>query len=136
MRYNLDDTKEADEAFTHLTKLVGQHAEAEVKKVVPGRSLRQNNYLHLLLGAFGMHFGYTLEEAKIIYKEINSSVYKYKKKGRTFLRSSADIDKDEMTRSIDQFRLKSAEAGCELPLATNQDWLRSIENAMEQHRYL
>lgn len=136
MKYNTANKKERDEAFEYLTKLSAQDSIVEVKKINKNRSLRQNSYLHLLLGAFGDHFGYTIEEAKLIYKEVNKTIYYYKKKDRVFIRSSADLDTAEMTKTIDRFREVSASQGCDLPLATDQDWLRSIENMIEQNKHL
>lgn len=134
MKYNLDDIEQANQAFGYLTDMVGKHAWVEIKRKIPQRSLNQNNYLHLLLTAFGDHFGYTLEEAKAVYKYINADIYRYKKKGfpYPFWRSSADLNKNEMTRSIDRFRRVSAEHGCELPMALDQEWLRRIENDHER----
>lgn len=132
MKYDLSIEAEARGAKEYLDRLIKRGNLAEVKKVNPARSLNQNNYLHLLLGAFGSHFGYTLEEAKLIYKEINADIYAYEKKGRQFFRSSADLDKSEMTKSIDRFREKSAEQGCPLPAATDQGWLRAIANEIER----
>lgn len=126
---------EAERAFEYLTDLSGKEAIVEVKKVSPTRSLHQNAYLHLLLSAFGVHFGYTLEEAKIIYKELNANIYTYQKKKRTFYRSSADLTKEEMASTIDRLREKSAEQGYPLPAATDQGWLRDIENAVESQKY-
>lgn len=85
-----------------------------------------------MLGAFGTHFGYTLQESKLIYKELNQDIYKYKKKGRTFYKSSAELTVPEMAKSIDRFREKSAEAGYPLPSAEDIGWLTQIENTMEQ----
>ena len=137
MKYNLKNKEEAERAFTYLTDLVGREALVEVKKISPIRSLNQNSYLHLLLQGFGAHFGYTLEEAKLIYKELNKSIYSYKKKGRVFYRSSADLTIDEMTRSIERFRDASAEQGYPLPTATDQNWLMSLANTIEAtERYL
>ena len=135
MKYNLAVVAEAEKAFNYLAELVGKEAIAEVKKISPTRSLNQNSYLHLIISAFGVHFGYTLDEAKIIYKEINKSLYQYDKKGRTFYRSSADLTKEEMAESINKFMQKSAEAGYPLPLATDQGWLREISNAIESSKY-
>lgn len=132
MKYDLSIQAEAKGAKEYLELLIKRGNVAEVKKVNPARSLNQNNYLHLLLGAFGSHFGYTLEEAKLVYKDINSEIYAYEKKGRKFFRSSADLDKAEMTITIDRLREKSAEQGCPLPAATDQGWLRSIENEIER----
>lgn len=135
MRYRTKEIKQAEEAMEYLTKLIGQEAVVEIKKINPNRSLRQNAYIHLLLSAFGAHFGYTLEESKLIYKEINKDIFNYEKKGRTFTKSSADINVSEMTKSIDRFRDKSAEAGYPLPLATDQAWLDQIMNEAEQHQH-
>jgi hypothetical protein len=135
MRYNLADLAQCDQAFEYLTELVGKHAITEIKHVRPKRSLAQNNYLHLIIAAFGAHFGYTSDEAKLIYKELNAGVFKYEKKGRTFLRSTADLDKLEMTKSIDRFRQASAEQGYPLPLATDQEWLMAIQNEIERSEH-
>lgn len=135
MKYNLASEAETTAALTYVTDLAAKGALVEVKKVSPRRSLNQNSYLHLLIGAFGAHFGYTLEEAKYIYKEISKDIYQYQKKGRTFMRSSADLTKEEMAKSINAFMQKSDEAGYPLPLAENTEWLMSLENAMEQAKY-
>ncbi len=137
MKYDTSSKEQATKAFEYLTELVGQHEIVEVIKVSPKRSLNQNNYLHLLLGAFGAHFGYSLEEAKHIYKDLNWQAYRYEKKDRLFYKSSADLTKEEMSITIDTFRSASANQGYALPLATDQDWLMQIENTIEQNkRYL
>jgi hypothetical protein len=135
VKYNLSLPAEVERAKQYLDNLIQKKALAEVTKVSPRRSLNQNSYLHLLLSAFGVHFGYTLDEAKIVYKDINSSLYRYEKRGRTFYRSSADLTKEEMTKSIERFRTASDNAGYPLPTATDKGWLIEIENAIEQARY-
>ena len=135
MKYNLAIKPEKSQAFAYFITLANKKCLVEIKKISPHRSLRQNNYLHLLLGAFGQHFGYTLEEAKLIYKQTNRDIYEYTKKDRTFYRSSADLSVDEMTKSIDRFRTASAYSGCPLPAATDQAWLRAIENEIEHSQH-
>lgn len=135
MRFNLAVPYEAKQANGYLKQLYVKKNIVEVKKVSPRRSLSQNSYLHLLIGAFGNHFGYTLEEAKQIYKELSPGIYKYEKKGRVFWRSSADLSKEEMASTIDAFMQKSAEAGYPLPLATDEGWLREIENEIERSKH-
>ena len=134
MKYNLAIKSDAEEASLRLARLIAADAIVEIKKVSPNRSLNQNSYLHLLCGAFGSHFGYTLDEAKTIYKQVNKSLYLYQKKGRDFWRSSADLTKEEMAESIDRFMKTSAEAGCPLPPATDKDWLMRIENEISKNR--
>lgn len=135
MKYNTKIPQEAQQAKERLDYLIEKEVLVEVIKVSPRRSLNQNNYLHLLIGAFGSHFGYSLEEAKIIYKELNPSVYKYDKKGRTFWKSSADLTKEEMAKTIDNFMKISAEHYYPLPPATDQEWLRQIENDIEKSKH-
>ena len=134
MNYNLADPIELKSARGRINYLAKKGRRVSIIEKHPGRTLNQNSYLHLLLGDFGLHFGYTLEEAKIIYKQVNKDLYYYKKKGRTFTKSSADLNKDEMARSIDKFMLASAEAGYELPPADNEEWRSLIENEMERNR--
>lgn len=141
MKYSLSNAQETAKAYAFLQQLVTDKKVVDIKEVKPRRSLNQNAFLHLLLGAFGAEFGYTLEEAKSLYKQLNSSIYEYTKEQRgkthTFMRSSADLDKEEMTRSIETLRDWSAKAGYPLPTATDQEWLRQLENDTEQHkRYL
>lgn len=135
MKFDLAQAHQVKAATGYLDKLREKKNVVELRKVSPARSLSQNSYLHLLLAAFGNHFGYTLEEAKLIYKEINRDVYIYKKKGRTFFKSSADISKDDMAKTIDVFMEKSKSAGFPLPLATDKDWLMQIENEIERAKY-
>lgn len=135
MKFNLAVPYEAKQASGYFKQLHEKGNLVEVKRVSPSRTLSQNSYLHLLIGAFGNHFGYTLEEAKQIYKELNADVYRYEKKDRIFWRSSAEIRKEEMTKTIDIFMQKSAEAGYPLPLAADRGWLREIENEIERSKY-
>lgn len=135
MIYNLADPTELKACRNRVSYLARKKRRVTVTEKQPNRSLSQNSYLHLLIAAFGAHFGYTLEESKLVYKQVNSAVYYYKKKGRTFIRSSADLKKDEMARTIDHFMEKSKEAGYALPLATDQEWLMQIENEIERNRH-
>lgn len=135
MKYNLKNDQEHTKAWEYLTDLSLKECLVEIKKISPKRSLNQNSYLHLLLGSFGEHFGYTIEEAKQIYKEINGDLYLYTKKNRHFVRSSADLTKEEMANSIDKFMRASAERGHPLPLATDKEWLVQIENEIEASKH-
>lgn len=136
MKYNLADQSEAGKALDYLLTLTKQGKVAEVKVVRPPRSLNQNAYLHVLLGGYGLELGYTIGEAKIIYKrDANPDTYVYQKNGKTFVRSSADLDVAEMTKTIDRFREFAKEQGIYLPPAENVDELRSLENSIEQNQH-
>jgi hypothetical protein len=135
MKFNTANKEEKKQAFSYFMQLANKKQIVAVTKVSPHRSLSQNSYLHLIIGAFGAHFGYTMEEAKSIYKDVNKGIYSYWKKGRVFVRSSADLDKEEMAKSIDRFMQASADQGYALPLATDKEWLRQIENEIERSKY-
>ncbi len=135
MKYLLSDPIQAHKAKERLEVLTASGERIELVKISPKRSLNQNNYLHILLTAFGAHFGYTLSEAKLIYKELNRDIYFYEKKKRIFVKSSRDLTKEEMAKSIDKFMQQSARAGYTLPPADNPEWLQQVENEAEQHQY-
>ncbi len=135
MKYSTVNPQEAQRAKEYLELLIGRKKTVEIVAVSPKRSLNQNSYLHLLLGAYSAHFGFQLHETKYLYKRLNQDIYAYVKNGTTFLRSSADLSKEEMTRSIERFRQHSAEQDYPLPTATDKGWLQEIENAIEQAKY-
>jgi hypothetical protein len=135
MKFNTMNKAEAIRASEYLIDLIDKGKVVEVKRISPKRSLNQNAYLHVIIAAFGLHFGYTSDEAKVLYKRFNKDIYVYKNRGGTFLRSSADLTKEEMAKSIDTFRKKSDELGYSLPPADDPGWLREVENAIEQARY-
>lgn len=140
MIYNMADLAEANAAFEYLTKLGGREVIAEVKEVKKGRSLKQNAYLHLIMGYLGMEIGEPMDVVKEMYKMVNKNIYyrQHEVFGVKFKapRSSADLDVNEMRISIDNFREWSEKNGYPLPLATDNEWLRSIENKMEESGYL
>lgn len=135
MKYNLTKTQEAIEAQAYLKTLLDKKCLVEIKRISPRRSLNQNNYLHLLLGAYGLEVGLSVSEAKSDYKRANADLYLYKKNGHVYWRSSADLTKEQMAKSIDHFIQDCAAIGIQLPLATDQEWLRQIENEIERAKY-
>lgn len=108
MKYNLFLSHDIAEAQKLLAQLTIDKKIVDIKEVKPKRSLNQNAFLHLLISAFGAHFGWSLEEAKSLYKRLpgNKELYikQFDDKGVKFEyeRSSAALDKDEMTKSIDR----------------------------------
>lgn len=135
MKFDFRVATEVQRATEYFDQLKEKRALVELTKISPKRSLRQNSFVHLLISAFALHYGYTIIEAKQIYKELNKDVYAYTKNKRLFYKSSADITKEDMAKSIDKFRQASAEQGYDLPLATDEAWIRSLENAVSAARY-
>ena len=135
MRFNLKNKPEQEQATNYLSELIQKEADVRITKVIKKRSLSQNSYLHLILSYFGQHFGYTLDETKILYKQLNPTTFVYRKGGHTFLRSSADLDTMVMTKSIDRFRDQSKQMGFPLPSPDEREWLARIENEVEKAEY-
>ena len=101
------------------------------------RTLAQNSYLHLILGWFAMETGYTIEETKQLYKRVNKDIYEYDKEGIPFVRSSSELNTEEMTLTIDRWRNYSADkAGVYLPSANEQGFLDEIEIEMSKNRHV
>lgn len=136
MNYNLADKTELKAARNRVSYLARKGQRVRITKVMEGRSLAQNNYLHLILAAFAANFGWRLDEAKTVYKrDVNPDLYVYEKNGSKFLESSANLDKEQMAQSIDRFLEFSKEQGYPLPLATDQEWLLQIENEIERGKW-
>jgi len=143
MKYNLSQSHDIAEAQRLLAQLTVDKKVVEIKEVKPRRSLPQNAYLHVLLGAFGANFGYSMEEAKALYKRLpgNKDIYikHFEQNGVQFEYevSSAKLDKEQMTKSIETLREWSAKMGYPLPSAEDREWIMRLENYTEQNeRYM
>lgn len=133
MNYNLADKTELKAARNRVSYLARKGQRVRITKIVEGRSLAQNSYLHLIIAAYATQWGYKLDEAKTIYKRVvNRNIYAYEKNGEWFLRSSSDLNKEEMAASIDNFLEHAKSLGHPLPLATDKEWLLQIENEIER----
>lgn len=121
MWFNLKNAFELETFRTKVAELENRGAMVELKEK-RGRSLRQNAYLHLLLSAFGLQYGYTLDEVKthfyklVVNKDIflREGIDKFTGEYYKYLRSSADLTKDEMSKSISDFKSWAKEEAEEL----------------------
>jgi len=134
MIFDLSNQQELAKAREYLNQVARLGKKVDITRKAEHRSLSQNNYLYLLLAYFGTEVGYTLEEAKTLYKRLNSNLYVYEKNGSKFLKSSADLSKEDMMLSIDKFIAYSEQQGIPLPKADNQDFLDLARNSVEAHK--
>lgn len=127
------DVKKAEERFKWLIEK-GKRFEMTVKN--PRRSIPQNSYLHLLFAAFGLEFGYTLEEVKqdIFKEQVNPDVFYLGQVGEIIevarWKSTADLDTKEMTLCIDRFRDFSSQHGCYLPEPSDLASINEMERQL------
>lgn len=110
-----------------------------------GHTLSQNSYLYMLLNIFAMEYGESVEFVKQrFFKERwNSDIFVRKKNDMilgeiTYLRSIADLTKEEMITAIDRFKVSSLkEAGIFLPDAiSKEEQLDLMIQIDKQKKYL
>ena len=85
----------------------------ELKEKRKKRSISQNNYLHVLFSLFGLNFGYSIEETKVLIKR--ELKYTYVKNDNLFLKKTSKMDSKELTIFIEKFRNYSNSNGLYLP---------------------
>lgn len=137
--YNLKNVYDRKKFKEACNQMVLKNEYVELKKKNTQRSLAQNSYLHCLLGYFASEFGYTLEEVKFdIFKKIcNRDIFERKRLNRrgqvvTYIRSSTELDKAEMTTAIERFRnYSSAQCGLYLPTPHEGEMLFFAQQQIE-----
>ena len=138
--YNLKNVYDRKKFKEACNQMVLNNEYVELKKKKTQRSLAQNSYLHCLSGDFASEFGYTLEEDKFdIFKKIcNRDIFEKKRVNRrgqqvTYIRSSTELDKAEMTTAIERFRnYSSAQCGLYLPSPNEGEMLFFAQQQIEQ----
>ncbi|MEG0697505.1 hypothetical protein [Algoriella sp.] len=133
MIYKTHNIHHQQRAIERFKFLINKKATIELTEKKPKRTIKQNSYLHMILGWFGFEFGYTLEEVKQdIFKKIVNPVIFYEGEFGNLVpiqrwRSTATLDTKEMTIAIDNFRdYASREAGIYLPSPDEKDFLDEI----------
>ncbi len=113
MKYNLSSSAEKQNAIEYFKKILDSGCRIELKKLHKKRSLPQNAYLHVIFQCWGLHFGYTLDESKMVVKAMLG--YTYIKNNTVFYDKTSKMDSKELTIFIDKFRDESSKQGCYLP---------------------
>lgn len=126
------DKQKAQERFNFLMSKNCSFELSEKRKV---RSYKQNKYLHLILSWFGLETGYTKDEVKDLYKRLNIETYEYTKNNVKFIKSSAKLNSQEMTMTIEKFRnWSSKSAGVFLPSPDDTEYLRQLEKEIKNKK--
>jgi hypothetical protein len=131
MKLNLQVEAERNKAETYFAKLLKDGAKIELRKINPVRSLNQNSYLHCLFILWGAEWGYSLDEAKKVVKELLG--YTYIKNNVEFLCKTSKMPTDKLSEFINKFRNMSAGDGLYLPSA-DEYLLRHFEYSQEIDR--
>lgn len=140
MRFKLRDPLELERAADYLAKLAGREATVDITRVTYKRSLPANNYYHLMLSYFGTQVGHTIEEVKLLIRQLQPDLYHTRHitiAGVDVLssRSSADFNSAEMATSIDRFRQWAREvADVDIPAPNDTPLLRYMDDVIEQNK--
>ncbi len=133
MKFDLNNPVDLARFETRVLSLKLNKKKVELKEIRQNRTIKQNSYLHVVLSLYGIYSGYTLEEAKTLFKRLAGLVYE--KDGNKFLKSTSDMDTKELTDFIEFIREKSAVEGCYIP--TSEEYLTnkySIDKEIDNHK--
>lgn len=133
MKYDPNNSIDKNKAQMTFDKFLEKGWKFEMKRIFEKRSVSQNNYMHVCIDIAAIHFGYTTEEMKKVFKR-DAKMF-YEKNGEKFLISTAELKIDEMTGFIDYIRTKCGKDGCYIPSA--EEYLTnkfSIDREIEQHK--
>lgn len=144
MIYDTSKSLERNQFIEKAKFLVEKGKRVELKVKHSRRSISQNSYLHLILTWFGLEVGLTMEEVKqdIFKKLVNSNIFydgevENKIPGVVIerWRSTASLDKSELTLAIDRFRnFSSLECGIYLPEPSDLVGLQQLENEISKNK--
>ena len=140
--YDTSNPLQKEQFKARSAKLAESGKIVELTEKKPKRSSNQNRYLHTILAYFACETGNTTEWAKQQYykKLVNPTIFiretddPYLGKIKV-LRSSSDLDVNEMNTSIDRFRnWASAEAGVYIPSADEERLIQLMEIDIERNK--
>ena len=142
MVYNLSNALDAQNAETRLQQLKKKGCVIELTEKKPKRSIKQNSYLHLILGYFATQTGDTPEWVKQQYfkKLCNPDIFIGERHDRflgtvKYIRSSSELTTDQMNMAIERFRnWAAAEAGIYLPDPLSHEEILLMQIEVEKHR--
>lgn len=142
MLFDLSNELQAAQFNTRADSLVKKGVIVDLTEKKPRRSSNQNSYLHVILSYFAVETGNTLEWVKQQYfkKLVNPSIFIREKTDKylgkiKILRSSADLDVDEMSTAITRFRnWSSSEVGVYLPSADEERLVQLMQIEIERNK--
>lgn len=138
-RYKPSDPRDYLAALDFLNQAKEQGFDIELKRYSPKRSNPQNKYYHFICSYFAHKYGCTTYEAENVYmKQIAArkvfEVVLKDKKGSSihYFRSSADLDKSEMSYAISNFVAFAETNGIPIPYENDEAGIRICERMIEK----
>jgi len=136
MTYNLTIPEEVTKFKQRTDFLISKGKKVELTEKRYNRTIKQNKYLHLIFGWYGIELGYTRDEVKqdIFKRDVCKSVFERVKNSRVVYRSTSDLNTIEMTTAIEMFRNHaSKDLNIYLPDPNEQEQLRSMEEQLSRY---
>lgn len=141
MILNLSSDFDKQKFRTYCDYLIKKGTWVEIKEIFPQRSVSQNAYLHVCIRLFAIDYGVTEEEAKLEFfkKKVNRDIFVYPKPNKygeiiETVRSTASLDKKEMTIAIERFRNWYAEkTGLYIPEPNEREKLLEAKKLISLH---
>lgn len=142
MIFNLNNPYEKERCKKYCESIFEKGGIVEVVRKNKNRTLKQNNYLHLILSFFATELGYSVEEVKIDYfkRLCNKDIFersKLNKQGNeiNYLRSTSELDTKELSLAIERFRnWSSSVAEIYLPSANEKEYLIYVQQEIYRHK--
>lgn len=142
MKYNLKNDFDKERFKKRVNFLYGNERVVILQEMTK-RTLKQNNYLHLILTAFALETGYTLECVKrnFFKLEVNKDLFLSEERGnfgtKQALKSTTQITKENLSIAIDRFKKWSSDNGIYLPEPEDEEYLAHLEiEASRLQRYI
>ena len=142
MLYDLNNDFDREKFKERCDDLMNKRAKVELNKKHPPRSMKQNNYLYVLLGYFASEFGSTIQDVKenVFKAECNPDIFYYdytNRRGEVVkrLKSTTSLDTAELSLAIERFRNRSsAEYALYLPAPNEEEALFYAQKQFESYK--
>lgn len=145
MVYDLKDALDRESFTTRVKYLQNKQAIVELTEKTQ-RTLSQSAYCHVIIAYFALQIGYPPQEVKDFYfkETVNPDIFVRTRQDkilgveRKYLRSTADISKEEMSVAIDRFlSWSSSTAGIYIPSAEEHKAVVRMQYEVERaKRYM
>lgn len=140
MLYDLSNPYDLEKFIEAVRKARERKCRVELKQV-RHRTLRQNNYLHLIVAYFAVRYGIGTDDAKQTYfkRLVNKDLFVRDTvlpdgTTRYVTRSTAELSTEEMTLAISRFRNWAAAGGIYLPEPFEEQAIFAAQKEIEQAR--
>lgn len=141
MMYDLNNPLHRESFKVRANALVKKGCIVEMTEKKPQRTLSQNKYLHSILAYFGLEIGETAEYVKRQYFKIlcNKDIFIREVEDKflgkiTVLRSSADLDTEEMALAIQRYRNWCSTQGVYIPSSEEYLMVQQIEVELSRNK--